>query len=424
MRYDSLALVQEATPPDSEGPWRDALWLRHAQSAAPWTLPSVASAMTGLYPNGHGTGAFRSKIANLTTEIPTGIDPHVTTLAERLGRAGFETHALVAHPWLHATGFQRGFDHFSVHSGLDARISMLEEVERWLDAREAAIPRRHFLLYLHFMEAHQHPGLSQGALHSRIATLAPGLRSQAEASAPGGRHLRSNPKLWRQYLAYTAAVALLRDAVTRLLDTLEARELLKETVVVVFSDHGEEFLDHVEAETARAIDPRGTFGVGHGHSLYQEQLHVPLIIWHPALAGGTSEVSVSLVDIAPTLLDWLGVEGQSGDGRSMSHSLAGGSFDPQRPLYASGVAFGPRRGAVLSGRHKLISGGAVVPDLEFDLAQDPLEESPLPRVHADLAALLAAHRRDENLDGAPPDIDAETLTELQELGYLQDAKAD
>jgi choline-sulfatase len=227
-----------------------------------------------------------------------------------------------------------------------------------------------------------------------------------------------------QYLAYTAAVALLRDAVTRLLETLETRGLLAETIVVLFSDHGEEFLDHVEEETSRALDPRETYGLGHGHSLYQEQLHVPLIVWHPALAGGTHEVPASLVDVAPTLLDWLGLKAQRGDGRSLRHALAGNPFDPERPLFASSVAFGPRREAVLRGGKKLLSGGGVAPDLWFDLAQDPSERNPLARADAGLASLLAAYRRDEVTAGAPAEIDPDDLAELQALGYLQDAKGD
>jgi choline-sulfatase len=274
------------------------------------------------------------------------------------------------------------------------------------------------------MEAHAHPHLTNDILDARIATLAPALRARALASAPGGGLLQANADLSTQYLAYTAAVALLRDAVTRLLEMLETRGLLAETIVVLFSDHGEEFLDHVDAETSRALDPRGTYGLGHGHSLYQEQLHVPLIIWHPALAGGTSDVPASLVDIAPTLLDWLGLKPQRSDGRSLRRALDGNSFDPERPLFASGVAFGPRRGAVLRGRHKLISAGGLAPDLWFDLAQDPSEGSPLARVDADLASLLAAYRGDENPAGAPAEIDADDLAELQALGYLQDVQAE
>ena len=91
---------------------------------------------------------------------------------------------------------------------------------------------------------------------------------------------------------YDAALRQLDDHLGTLFAELERRGLLASTLVVVTADHGEEFFDHGN--------------VGHGRSLYQEMLHVPLLVRGPGVAAGLRiEQPVQLVDVAPTLLAWL-----------------------------------------------------------------------------------------------------------------------
>jgi arylsulfatase A-like enzyme len=203
--------------------------------------------------------------------------------------------------------------------------------------------------------------------------------------------------------------------------------LLASTVVAVFSDHGEEFLDHAREEAARKLDPRGTYGMGHGHTLYQEQLHVPLALWHPALAPGERPFPASLVDIAPTLLGWLGIApGWRFAGIDLGPALGGAPFDPELALFSSSVAFGPEREAVVRGTHKRISdGGSGAGALSFDLARDRGERVPIsdPAL-ASLDALLAAYRGARGPGAEPVRPTPKELEELQALGYLGETRVE
>ena len=116
--------------------------------------------------------------------------------------------------------------------------------------------------------------------------------------------------------------------------------------MILYSDHGEEFNDHAGVERALGGDPRDLYGLGHGQSLYQEQLHVPVWIWHPRLESRDARGPVSLLDLMPTALEWLGVDAPSElDGRSLAPWLEGRGPAPetQRLLFATRIAYGPEQ---------------------------------------------------------------------------------
>jgi len=419
VRADSFELAQAQETPGARAHWERAASLTRAQSVSPWTLPAVGSALTGLRPERHGLGSFRADVANLERELPGGLDAATPTLAEHLHAQGFETVGVFAHPWLRKVGVDRGFETWTYLPGFDSRPRIAAEALRWLGARD---PARRFFLYVHWMDAHQHPFLPPATREERIATLAPAQQAQLVATAPGGVCEREDALYCRQYLAYSAAVAQLRQTVSGLLDALERSGELDETIVVLFADHGEEFLDHTEIEAELAYDPRGTYGIGHGHSLFGELLRVPLRVWHPDATPGPSAAPASVVDIAPTLLDYLGVPGMAGDGQSLRPALEGGGFDPERPLYAGALAFGPRLTAVVRGSWKGIAGDGMR-SLYYDLAHDPRERTP----RADpggVADLIAAHGAQGRSASAPLSLDDESVRALQAIGYLEQAPDD
>ncbi|HEX5065802.1 MAG TPA: hypothetical protein VFY49_06795, partial [Myxococcota bacterium] len=179
------------------------------------------------------------------------------------------------------------------------------------------------------------------------------------------------------------------------------------------------FLDHAEIEAELAFDPRDTYGLGHGHSLFDELLRVPLRVWHPAVVPGPNDAPASVVDITPTLLDFLGVPGPAGDGQSLRSALEGGAFDPKRPLYAGSLAFGPRMHAVVRGGWKGI-GGDGARALYYDVAHDPHERRP----RADpggVAELIAAYGAQAGRASTPLSLDDESVRALQAIGYLEQA---
>jgi arylsulfatase A-like enzyme len=191
----------------------------------------------------------------------------------------------------------------------------------------------------------------------------------------------------------------------------------------------------------RDEDPRGIHGFGHGQSLYQELLHVPLLLWHPDLGGREVDLPVSLVDVWPTLSDWLGVsmpEGYEFPGRSFVAAVGSADSAPfawrddpvqwhrasDRPLFASGIAYGPPQMAVIDGITKLIWRESDNSREYFDLRDDPNEQRPeldaeervADRLESDLDRYFGWY---DDQDYLPPELSDDVVEKLQGVGYLQ-----
>jgi arylsulfatase A-like enzyme len=140
----------------------------------------------------------------------------------------------------------------------------------------------------------------------------------------------------RAHRLYEAEVAYVDREIGRLLDRLSALALDEKTLVVLTSDHGEEFLDHGDWE--------------HGHTLYDELLRVPLVLRQPGrVAPGRIAPAVGLVDLAPTILAHCGLPRcDSFVGRDLAPALAGGAL-PETDLLAYGNFWGPPRSSLRRG---------------------------------------------------------------------------
>ncbi|MBU0553230.1 sulfatase [Myxococcota bacterium] len=179
---------------------------------------------------------------------------------------------------------------------------------------------------------------------------------------------------------YRGEVAYADAQLGQLLAALKAQGRLDDTIIIVFSDHGENLGDHGDA------------GGHHGVSLYDEVLRVPLGVYAPGVAPRVVEAPVSVVDIAPTILELVGARPLKGaDGRS----LAGYLFDappPPAPTISEFYDFDHRLQAIVDGRHKLILDARHNARLLFDVIADPQERKDLltqaPEVARRLNALL------------------------------------
>jgi arylsulfatase A-like enzyme len=184
----------------------------------------------------------------------------------------------------------------------------------------------------------------------------------------------------------------------------------------VTADHGEEFWDHGS--------------VGHGHSLYDELLHVPLLMRVPGVthAGDRVKTNVGLVDVAPTILDALGIDPpETMTGRTFLPELQGAVADAPRTT-VSGFMEGARSLAV--GRYKLVQREFTQPSL-YDTRLDPLETRDIsnekPLTLAYLRGLLGlaitpqsgrAPREPIVHDAVETQIDDNTEQQLRALGYV------
>ncbi|WP_376690305.1 sulfatase-like hydrolase/transferase [Wenzhouxiangella sp. EGI_FJ10409] len=297
-----------------------------------------------------------------------------------------------------------------------------------------------FFLYLHYMHAHD-PHLDLPRSRRTVAAMDPERLDLLTATAPASACSDRDSGICARYVQYAEATLDLRADIASLLAGLEERGVLEDTLVLLYSDHGEEFHDHQRRAEQRDQDPRGFYGFGHGQSLYQEQLHVPLIVWHPDHRGKVISTPVSLVDVLPSIADWLGIalpENVDYPGRSFGgwvHEAENGAFsweasrremwnDSERPLFASGIAYGPEQLAVISSGMKLIWHEADNAREFYDLTRDLLERDPV-----EPGRIALADRLDDLLgdyfewfnsqDYLPPELGSDMVERLKGMGYLQ-----
>lgn len=422
VRYDAF-LDREVQ--DELSPWLASAQLFRAASApSPWTLPTVSSLFTGLYPVEHGGGRFTAEVANLDTQVPSALPQAAFTLAEVLDDAFFRTAAFVSHPFFLADlGLRQGFQ--QVHN----RRGWWRDVDRFWQWADRIEPPHRWFGYLHFMEAHHRHTQSEAELDAHLAELGgptldylAGLHPE-NCADPASLRCRRN-------LVYDAAVLELRTAVATVLQGLQSRGLLQDTLVVVYSDHGEEFWDHEAIQKRHDRDPREHTGLGHGQSLYQELLHVPLLVWHPGLTGAAIDEPVSLVDVMPSILAWLELEIEppptSGELLPpLRRDWFGGGGE--RVIYASGIAYGPEQVAARRGERKSIFSLADDRFEFYDLDADPAERDPL----RDDALVFEFDTLTGDYLELPPiaaatagGVDASQLEDLKAIGYLQGVEAE
>lgn len=357
-------------------------------STSSWTRPSIGSLWTGSWPERHG--AVRDGVQwPLREDLPT--------LAETLSNAGYATFAAVTNANLSPSlGFDRGFDEYFYALGARADTLHARTVD-WLSRRP---PERPVFLALHYDEPH-------GAFfQAKLRPLVEG-RSRADVLEA----CAAVPDAWRIWATelYGERIREADAAVGRLLAAVTA-ELGPQTVVVVVSDHGEEWFDHG--------------GLFHGHSLHEELVRVPFVFAYPGASGISRTGPAQLHDVFPTLAGLVGASAPETDGRDLTTLLLEGTpapasvfctTDMTRPLASV------RTGNLKRIRH-LGDGDAAL----HDLREDPYERQPLAEQTARADSLDDV--LDEHLDALPPvesgadvpgaEADDRLLEELAALGYV------
>jgi arylsulfatase A-like enzyme len=275
------------------------------------------------------------------------------------------------------------------------------------------------LFYFHPMEPHA-PYEPDAAARRGIVGEPPAGSSEAVVNAKvmaAGRwpELSSDEVRFMAAL-YDAEVAALDRRLRRVFRRLRTRGLLEHAIVVVTADHGEEFGEHGEFQ--------------HGRTLYQESVRIPLIMVGPGLpAGRVVDQPVSIVDVAPTILDLVGLPVEPRfEGRSLLASVDGGApVDVLLELLPTGSALDVRRHAagLVSGTLALLEPSRPgAGDEVFDLTHDPgerdLDPPALLESAAGLRARLVARQRElatraGRTETAP--VDSTMRERLRALGY-------
>lgn len=401
------------TSPAIDALARESLLFERCYSHSPKTAESHMSLFTGVLPTVHG-------VVNWTQDgIARGSRPEgLATLASLLRESGYRTQAYTAGGNVAgALGFEHGFDSY-----VEAHDTSLELAR--LALQELARQRRPFFLFAHTYAVHD-PYLPprdtarlfvDPAYAGRIVSDRDRLREAAGADpdwhdlhrAYWARVDARDPRDVRQLSdLYDAGI---REMDTQLGPLLEDfRRLLGDSGILVFlSDHGEEFAEH--------------HGFTH-NTLFQEVLHVPLLLRLPGVAARRAPAIVSLSDVMPTLLDLLGLRTPDYvQARSLVPVIAGAERRDRPVVSEQRVA---DQAAIRLGDLKYIRAGR---EMLFDLAADPGEtQNLLPsakqRVYPVSLALDRYGEVSQALKtrfgaGRAPKLDAETRRQLQALGYL------
>jgi arylsulfatase A-like enzyme len=376
LRVDALRVFNPNAPahPHLDAFLDESVVFTQARSAGPWTKPSFASMLTGLPPAVHGA-----------THTESLLPPAVPTLAERLHEAGYVTVAVGNNPFLTPYfGFNRGFDRYQFFPRPSLGFSLGAQ---WLvrtgrhrlnatteDLTDAAIARlnelsdRNFFLWLHILDPHVPYSPPPAYLPPGPAPARIGNFWDRTSDVRSGRIApNAEERRWLRAL-YEAELRYVDDNVGRLFSALHTLHLDDRCVVAFASDHGEEFWDHG--------------GYEHGHTLYDEVIHVPLAFRLPKRAQtGPINAHVSTESMTATLLDLLGAKARQGDveiAPSLAAFWRAAEAPPALgPLVSSGTLVFSEKRAVIE------DGIKVIEDLEtgraevFDLARDPAEKHPL-----------------------------------------------
>jgi arylsulfatase A-like enzyme len=427
LRPDHLGCYgyERKTSPKIDRLAAEGVLFNNAYAPSSWTLPSTGSMLTSLYPQEHGAA-----------DSTSGISQMAITLAERMHGAGYDTAAFSANYCFVTAerGFDRGFDHFElfvkesspVPAGVLNRTRKLPETYgtvvtadaeqlnlaalKWLDDRDDT--SRPVLMYLHYMDPHnpyEPPKPFDTMFDPDYAGTVDGksifdaiYKLQFEVTERDKEHVVA---------LYDGEIAYADSQVGRFLNELEKRELLEDTLVIITADHGEELFE------------RGD--IGHGPTLYEEVLRVPLIMWRKQFErpGATVDSYVTLLDIVPTVLRVCGIQSRGTlRGRPL---LPPGDEVGSDSVWAEvdeDILYTAHKRALIEDRWKIIvsQNGREL----YDISTDPHEKNDLSAARNEMVESLAGKvddfsRKLERRTSPVIELDDEKLRELESLGYVR-----
>ena len=363
------------------------------------TPPSHATMFTGLYQETHRVGMVPEGLNKRDDSAPDSLD----FLSEVLSDFGYATVAVTGGGYVSkAFNFQQGFDVF-----LDKPKPVSAGVNSFLTRLRGLPDDQPIFGFFHTYEIHSpyappthlenHFGEFQSEFDPTNDNLVPLQEKANELSAEDIEHITA---------LYDAGILYTDQVLERLFDELEANGFLDNAVVIITSDHGEEFGEHG--------------GLLHGASLYEELIRIPLVVFGKSVEAKRHLRTVSLLDLAPTIYDITGASPHKElPGRSLLAEPLGDLNDAVFFQYTS-LLYG-----VIDWPWKLIRSRQTMElyDLEKDpaeklnLAEENLETSN--RLDTEIDQWLESVLRHDRGDSNASDIEDEKLEELRSLGYVE-----
>jgi len=370
-----------------------------AVSVSSWTLPAHLSMFTSVLPGTHGG-----------VDSKQGFNRSVPTIAGILKRRGFATHAVTSHLYVSKTyGLDEGFDSMNFRQDRNATNvanHAMDLIDRFGDQR--------FFLFLHFYDPHWHYAPPPEVLKIFESSYAGKLTGNLKDFQNLRPDQVQKADLDHLLALYNGEIRHTDNEIGRLIAHLKERGVWKNTLMLVTSDHGEEFLDHGSWE--------------HQKTLYEEVVRIPLIVAGPGIAPRREVKQAGLLDVAPTILDYLKV--------SAPPAMKGLSL--LRPLAESREMYGETDQTPDGTRLSFLRGGArswkailsldprkqrVLGSEWYDLVSDPAEKTNRPPQES-LRLTIEARARDTALKSRssvasrPVELTAEQKEKLRALGYI------
>jgi len=329
------------TTPNIDALSKEGMILTDFYTNAPWTKPSMVSLFTSLIPLKHG-------VVSATNIL---FSPSLT-LGRIAKEIGYKTYLFNGgNVFLqHKFGLTQGFDFYiqpeeltTMSVGGNAQKLIQQVIDVLKEEKKAP-----FFSYIHFMDAHlPYNDNKFNELFTKRKYLKPGIGPQ-EITAQLVREMTEEGKIslaQKEYIEdiYDAQIRDIDDSIGKLIKKLKDWNIFNNTIIIVTSDHGEEFWDHNNFE--------------HGHTLYNELMSIPFIITGPNIEPGVVSERLRIIDVAPTLLDFIG--------RNKFESMQGKSFYPllntsireakgDMPVVMSGTFFGDEKYGIMEGEYSFI----------------------------------------------------------------------
>ena len=334
----------------------DGVRFSFAHSASPWTLPAHSTMLSGQQPSTHRVVEDSLMLSSSTPVLP-----------ELLQGQGYATGGFVSTYYVSSLfGFGRGFDTFddfgiTEKTNLKGEVIAEDVVDQALEFYASQEEGQAVFLFLHHYDVHYSydPPSPYDTKFDR-APRKDDAKYKNYFYFKSPKNQLSDAQMEHQIAQYDESILYVNDQLKRLHDAAE--EAGREVRFVITSDHGEEFGE------------RGSWG--HAHTLYTEQLHVPLIFSGGGLPEGVvSSEAVGTLDIAPTIAAWAGVGDQlQADGLDLSGVMNGGSL-PNRVLLAETTRFDTNRVGIYGDGMRLEWDLKARTEEVFDLSSDSTEST-------------------------------------------------
>lgn len=388
------------TTPNIDEFSKDAVKFTQAISQSTFTKISVASLFTSLYPYQHGVyrgaGDRISGRGDITTD---GLGDDVTTLAEVLLQNDFLTKAWIQQGQLASyLGFAQGFVDYGEKQGGIASIN--KEFIKWAGR---VGKKRKFFAYLHYLD-----------LHSPYRPKPPYDTLYMDGIAQDGQKPKANDVMRARY---DGLITYIDGEIKLLLDNLKEEGLYDDSLIILTADHGDSFR-------------KGS--VGHAKAPHEEVIKVPLIIKFPksAHAGKVVENQVRLIDVMPTILDFLEIKTEAAlEGFSLMNYMVNKdeNNDTAPSKYAVSEIYNQVAGidaiSIRTGKFKYIHFADQEDEL-YDLEIDPEETDNIikqkPEIAEEFSEMLSPLLAEKNRRRTQKvKLDAKAVKELKALGYIQ-----